>query len=101
MKYVALILSLLGIFLLFYIMLLPAKEIEGLEGVQLKESVRVRGVVQEEKGVSTGTIFIVNDINLRCDCFSTYKGKFIVAEGYVDEFRDEKFVRVQSIRVIR
>lgn len=101
MKYFAFILSIACIFLLFYVMLSPAKEVANLDGSDLRESVSVRGIVQEERGISTGTIFIVNDISLRCDCFSTYKGKFIVAEGYVDEFKGERFVRVQSIRVVR
>ena len=100
MRYIALIVALAGIFLLFYIMLLPAREINNLDETSVRERVRIRGLVEKERGISTGTLLVINNMSVRCNCFATHRNKFVVVEGYVDEFRHERFIRAQSIRVI-
>jgi len=100
MRYIALTVALAGIFLLFYIMFLPAREINNLDETSVRERVRIRGLVEKERGISTGTLLVINNMSVRCNCFATHRNKFVVVEGYVDEFRHERFIRAQSIRVI-
>ena len=100
MRYLALTVALAGIFLLFYIMFLPARDIQTLDEASVRERVRIRGLVEKERGISTGTLLVINNISVRCDCFGTYRGRFVIVDGYVDEFRRERFIRAQSIRTI-
>lgn len=99
-KNVLLVGALLGIFVLMYIMLLPARSVESLEGAVLRERVVVSGFVEEERGISTGTAIVVKGIEVRYQGFVSYNGKNVIVEGYVDEFRGKRYVVAQSIMVI-
>ncbi len=97
---ICLVVALMGLFVLMYVMMAPAHEVEHLEESMLRENVVVRGLVESERGISTGTAMQVGDIEVRYEGFDSYKGKFVLVEGYVDEFRGRRYVVAQSIVII-
>lgn len=97
---ICLVVALMGLFVLMYVMMAPAREVESLGDAMLRENVVVSGVVESERGISTGTAMNVGDIEVRYDGFDSYKGNFVRVEGYVDEFRGRRYVVAQSIVII-
>lgn len=97
MRAICLVITFMGLFVLMYVMMAPAHEVENLDGVMLRENVIVIGLVESERGISTGTAMNVGDIEVRYFGFDSYKGKFVRVEGYVDEFRGRRYVVAQSI----
>jgi hypothetical protein len=95
-----LIVALMGLFVLMYVMMAPAREVEGLEDSVLRENVIVIGLVESERGISTGTAMIVGDIEVRYLGFDSYQGKYVRVEGYVDEFHAKRYVVAQSISIV-
>lgn len=95
-----LVVVLMGLFVLMYVMMAPAQEVENLDDSMLRENVVVGGFVESERGISMGTAMDVGDIEVRYEGFDSYKGKFVHVEGYVDEFRGRKYVVAQSISII-
>ncbi len=98
MRYVALALTIVGIFVLVGVMVFsPAREINSLDNVQVNEKVEIEGIVTEERIIKKINIMQVNGIELVCDCILSFKGKKVRVMGVVEEFNGKRQVRVLRI----
>ncbi len=89
MKNLSLIITILGIlvlFLLFYLPPIPITSPENLTNLTTNQKVIINGQVIQEKLVKNARILILeNDLQLTCDCQS-YLKKNITALGKINEF---------------
>ena len=104
MKRIALLIAVMGLFVLGLLMLnLKAVEVgneDDLKKLEVNTKVIVEGRVAEERVLYLGTkLLIINDLEVICECSESFKGRRIRVEGLVDEFNGKRQVRVLKIEV--
>lgn len=102
MRRVALIVFILGVLVLALLLNLPSREIKGFDDLsefEINQRVLLNGVVESERFISgSKEIFVVNGIDVVCDCSESFVGREVEVEGVVSEFNEKKQVEVLSIK---
>jgi len=92
--------AMIGLFVLFVLVNLPAKRVENLEGLEAGQKVSLEGVVVEEKIIFGDEVLIEldNGIELVCTgCETGLEGEMIGVSGKVEEYEGARQVRVLRI----
>ncbi len=98
MKEVALCLSILGIFLLLFLLSSEPKEIGDLNNTLINQKVIIEGIVDKERTAGELVIMVINGIEVVCSCEESYMGKSVSLVGVVSEFNGKKQVKVLRIK---
>ncbi len=98
MRRLAFIICILSTFILLTLLVYwPAQHYSSLETLIPHERVFVEGVVKEEIIRGTFRVFYIDSIEVRCECSTSYLGKQIQVEGYLEDYRGERYVRALRI----
>jgi len=103
MKYLSLVLFVLGICLLFFIFysqkpvtLSSQKDLEKLNDNTL---VTLTGIVTNEKTFEKVKYLTINNIEVTClSCPNSYKNHFVKIKGIISSYQNKKEIRVLSIQ---
>ena len=100
LKKISFIIAIFGISVLLSFLILPGKEIDEINLLEINEKIVLEGKVVSEKDFGDFKIWNVGGIEVVCDCEESYLNKIVQIVGVVSEFNDQKQVRVLEIRVL-
>ena len=98
MKEVALCLSIVGIFILLFLLSSEPVEIKSLNETLINQKVIIEGIVEKERTAGELNIMQISDIEVVCSCKESYLGKSVSLVGVVSEFNGKRQVKVLRIR---
>ena len=83
MRKFALIISIIGIGVLLGLLFKPPKTIESLDESKDGEVVFIEGIIDEVRNLNSGSMIILNEISVFCECKNIRAGKNAKIEGVV------------------
>ena len=88
MRRFALIIAILGIGVLLGFLVAGPKEIDGksLDGLFDGQSISFEGVVDEVRVLRAGSLIVIDDIRVFCECSDIRAGQRVRVEGLVEEY---------------
>ena len=105
LRKISFILASLGIAFLLALLIIPGEELgdRDIDNMMVNEKVFLEGKVESERDFGNFKIWKINgkDFEVVCDCEESYLNKEVQIIGLVDEFNEEKQVRVLEITEIR
>ncbi len=99
MRKISLIVSILGISILLIYLFTKPIEINSLKEIKIGTLVNVKGQVSEEKELSFGKTFKINNVSIFCKCQQNYQGENVEVTGIVEDYYELR-VKVMKIKFI-
>lgn len=101
LRMIAFIVFVVGMFLMFVLLFVPARVVygpDGLNGLELNSRVEVSGIVVNERVIYEGTkLVVVNGIDMIVEGEEGFRGRQITVRGRISEYEGERQVVAEEV----
>ena len=96
------VVAIMGIGLLLGLLFVEPTQIQGnsLDGLIDGQIVSFEGVVDEVRELRSGSLFVIEDVRVFCECRGIVAGRKVNVEGIVEEFDGNLQLRALFLEVI-
>lgn len=100
MRTIALVVGIIGLGVLVGLLLRGPMNVETLDGLVIGGTVRIEGIVEEERKFGNGKLLIINEMPVYCECAGKYVGSKVIVEGIIEKFPEELRVRAFKVEIL-
>lgn len=100
MRKIALIITIIGLGILMELLIKEPRVVNSIDEVDIGETVRLEGIVEQERKFGNGKILMIDEISVFCECKGSYSGKKVYVEGIIEKFPDDLRIRAFKIQIL-